>query len=87
MTCEDEKLNTTETSLVDKKVTCEINHCVIYTISLLIIYCLLSVVISISCYYYYAKHRVKREYSSLYWYKINSLNVIVHRSFSMTWSI
>ena len=44
---EDEILNKTEASLVDKKVICEKNNCLIYTISLIIICILLLVVISI----------------------------------------
>ena len=42
-------LNTTKTLIVDEKVICEKSNCLIYTISLVIIYLLL-VVISISCY-------------------------------------
>ena len=38
ITCEDETLNTTETSHFNKKVTCEKNCCLIYTISLVISY-------------------------------------------------
>ena len=38
ITCEDETLNTTEISHFDKKVTCEKNSCLIYTISLVISY-------------------------------------------------
>ena len=34
LACEDEILTTTETSLVDKKGTCEINNCSIYTFAL-----------------------------------------------------
>ena len=34
LACEDEILNTTETILVDKKVTCEINYCLIQTVPL-----------------------------------------------------
>ena len=44
---EDEILNKTEASLVDKKVICEKNNCLIYNISLIIICVLLLVVISI----------------------------------------
>ena len=50
--CEDEKLSTTETSLDDKKVTCEKNNCLIHTISLLIVCLILTVANSISCYYH-----------------------------------
>ena len=42
--CEDEILNATKTSLVNKKGTPEKNNCLIYTISLIIV-CLLLVVI------------------------------------------
>ena len=56
-------LNTTETSLADKKVTYEKNNCLIYTISLVIKCLLLLVVISISYYYSYTKHWIKREYA------------------------
>ena len=60
--CEDEILNTTETSLVDKKVTRKKSNCLIYTISLLIICLLLLAVISVSCYYYHTKYLNKKEY-------------------------
>ena len=50
LACEDEILNTTETRLVDKIVTCENHNCLIYTISLVILCSLLLFVISISCY-------------------------------------
>ena len=52
--CEDEILDTTETSLDDKKETCE-NNCLIHTISSVIICLLLIVVICVSCYFYYAR--------------------------------
>ena len=38
--CLDEILNTTETSLVGRKVTCEKINCLIYTLSLIIYYLL-----------------------------------------------
>ena len=34
---EDEILNTTQTLLVDKKITCDKNNCLIHTVSLVII--------------------------------------------------
>ena len=40
LTCEDEILNIMETSFVDKRVTCEKDNCLIYTVSWIII-CLL----------------------------------------------
>ena len=54
--CEDEIVNTCETSVIDKKVTCKKNNYLIHTISLVIIknwYLLLLFVICISFYYYY----------------------------------
>ena len=61
--CEDEKLNTTETSPDDKKITCGKSNCLIHTISLLIKCLLLSAVISTGCYYYYARDWIKIEYA------------------------
>ena len=55
LACEDGILHTTETSLDDKKVTCEKSNCFILTTSLVIIYLLLLAVVSINCYYYYTK--------------------------------
>ena len=46
---EDEILNATEASIDEKKLTCKKNNCLIHTISLVIIYLLLLVVISIIC--------------------------------------
>ena len=54
----DEILNTIETSLDDK--TCEKKSCLIHKISLVIIYLLLLVVISISCCSYYTRDCIKR---------------------------
>ena len=55
-------LNTTEDSLVDKKITDGKNNCPIDIISLVIICLLLLVAISINCYYYYyTKHWLKNE--------------------------
>ena len=53
-------LNTTETSLKDRKVICEKNSCLIHKVSFIIICLLLLIVISISCYYYYARDWIKR---------------------------
>ena len=49
LACENEILNTTETSHDDKKVTCEENICLIHTVSLVII-CLLLLAVSIGCF-------------------------------------
>ena len=49
LACEDEILNTVETSLVEKKITLEKTSCLIHTISLINICLLLLVVISICC--------------------------------------
>ena len=54
----DKVLNTTETLLVDKNVTCENHNCVFYNIPFVII-CLLLVIISISCYNYYTRRWIK----------------------------
>ena len=62
----DEILDTTETSFGDKKVTCEKYNCPIHTISLVIICLLLVVAISISGYYYYIRHWIKKEYALPY---------------------
>ena len=53
LTCEDKLLNTTETSLDDKKVTCEKSNCLIHTMSFVIIYLLLLIVICVSRYFSY----------------------------------
>ena len=53
LTCEDKLLNTTETSLDDKKVTCEKSNCLIHTMSFVIICLLLLVVICVSRYFSY----------------------------------
>ena len=50
LACEDEILNTIETSLDDKKVTCKENNCLIHTISLIIINNYIFVIIS-CCFY------------------------------------
>ena len=60
LACEDEILNTNETSFDDKKVTCEKNDYLIYMILLVITFSLLLVVISNSCCYYYTKDRMKK---------------------------
>ena len=62
LACEDEILNTTENLLNEKKVTSEKNICFIQTTSLIIICLLLLVVISISCYSYYANYRSKQKH-------------------------
>ena len=59
--CEDEILNATKTSLVNKKGTSEKNNCLIYTISLIIVCLLLLVVIFVSCYYYYTRDWINKE--------------------------
>ena len=48
LACEDRVLNTTETSLVDKKVTYEKSNCFIYTISLVIIGTLLVAILLVA---------------------------------------
>ena len=60
--CEDEILNTMETSPHDKKETCEKSNCLIHTISLVIICLLVLAVVSIGCYYYYTRDWIKKEY-------------------------
>ena len=50
--CQDEMLNTTETSHDDKNVACSRNNCLFHTISLVLICLLLSVVICVTCYSY-----------------------------------
>ena len=57
--CEDEMLNTIETSLDDKKETRK-NNCLIYTISLVISCLLLLALFCIGCYYYYIRDWVKK---------------------------
>ena len=48
LTFEDEMLNTTEASFIDKKVTCARNNCLNHTISLIIFRLFLLVAISIT---------------------------------------
>ena len=55
-------LNTAETSLVDKKVMCEIINCLIHPISLIIICLLLLVVIFVSCFFHYIKYWSKQNH-------------------------
>ena len=50
LTCEDDILNTTDTSLNGKKVTGEKRNCLILTIYLVIICLLLLIVATIGCY-------------------------------------
>ena len=71
LACEDEILNTTQTSLDDKKVTRGENNCLIHTISLIII-CLLLLTVSIAWYYYYTRNWVNKEYKISYWYKMTN---------------
>ena len=70
---EDEILNATQTLLVDKKITCDKNNCLIHTVSLVIICLYLWVVISVSCYYYYTRLWIKKEYVLAYYCKMNSV--------------
>ena len=60
LVCMDGILNSTETSLDDKKVTCEKGNYINHTTLLLIICFLLLVVIFISCCYYYIRDWIKR---------------------------
>ena len=53
LACENEILNTTESTLA--------NNCLIHTVSMVIRYLLLLVAIAISCYYYYTRHWIKKE--------------------------
>ena len=73
---EDEILNTTETSLDDKKVTSKKDNCLIHTISLIIICLLLLAAVSIGCYYYYTRYWTKKEYVVSCSYKMNYLKEI-----------
>ena len=66
LACKDEILNTTKTSIVDKKATYEKYNFLISLISLVIVCFLLLLVISFSCYHYYAKHQLKNKYLLLY---------------------
>ena len=58
LACEDEILNTRETSLAS-----EGSNCLNRKISLVIIFLLFIVVTSISCYYYYKRYWIKKEYA------------------------
>ena len=60
----------------DKKVACEKNNYLIYTILLAIMCWLLLVVIYISCGYYYTRHWIKKEYALPYQYRVNSVEEI-----------
>ena len=60
--CEDVILNATKTSLDDKKSITRKYNCFIHTISLVNIYLLLLVVISIGFYYYYTRDWIKKEH-------------------------
>ena len=82
LACEDEMLNTIETTIVEKKVICEKNNCLIHTISLINI-CLFSLVcISISCHYYLRNKDVLS-----YQYKTNSVKEIDIKIVRITFSI
>ena len=63
--CEDEILNTTETLLNDKKVAHEKSNCLLHTISLVIVYFLLLVVVCVSCYFFYTKYRLKQPFQNI----------------------
>ena len=56
LTCEDEILNTTETSL-DNEIAISENNCLI---SLVIVCTLLLTIFYIVCYYYYTRYSIKR---------------------------
>ena len=58
LTCEDELLNATETSLDD-------NNCLIHTFSLVIICKLLLAVVSITCYHYYPRYWKKQKHEHI----------------------
>ena len=60
--CKDEILNTTEILIDNKKIICEKSNYLIHTTSLLI-KCLLSlIVVFISCYFHFTKHRLKQKH-------------------------
>ena len=61
LTCEDEMLNTIETSLDNKKEPCHKDNCLIHPISLVIICLLLLALVSIDCYYYYTREWIIKE--------------------------
>ena len=79
LTSED-KLNTTETSLVDKKNSLVKNSLPYYTNSLVIIwlysYYYLLFIFSISFYYYYTRHLIKKNRNYCINIKINSVKEI-----------
>ena len=58
--CEDEILNTTQTSLDDEKVTCKENNSLTHKISWKIKCLLLLTAFSIACYYYDTKDLIKK---------------------------
>ena len=58
---ENETLNTTESSLDNKKGTREESNSLIHTISLAIIFLLLLTAVSTGCYYYYAINWIKKD--------------------------
>ena len=64
--CKDEILNTTVTiSIPDKKVTCK-NNGLSYIILSTIMCLILLTIVFISCYYYYTRHWLRKEYSVSY---------------------
>ena len=67
--CEDEILNTTESSLDDKKITWKSNY-LIHTISLVAKCLWLLVAIFINYYYFYTKDWIKKKYAWLYFIKL-----------------
>ena len=73
-------INVTSTVSINsdnKKITCEKNNCVIDTVSLVIAYLLLLlVVISIGCYCYFIDHRSKTKMHCCIKYKMNRVNKI-----------
>ena len=66
LVCDDETLNTTESSLGDEKLRREKISCLIDTITLVFIWLLLLVVICVSSYLYYKKYRPKHDHLLLF---------------------
>ena len=65
LACENEMLNTTETSLDGKKKITYDKKFTLFTISLVIICLLLLVVISNSCYFYYTRDWIEKKHALL----------------------
>ena len=88
LTSED-KLNTTETSLVDKKISLVKNSLPYYTNSLVIIwlyaYYYLLFIFSISFYYYYTRHLIKKNRNYCINIKINSVKEIYVKNLFFFW--